>query len=291
MNIKKKVTVSLILIFVLLPSAGSQLGSINLVCASSAVSFPVLAMPVEYVNYTIARVNGTLWAMVDGDFPIYVLNQSDSTFNVGLSMLYPMPPNTTDIHVFYNNQELSWTNCTEEYPSELHHTALGDWWMIYSYIGSVPYYFVLKVQYEHPLQIVNGSYLFLYNLNIRGYLSPLSNNSTCYYTINFEPNVTNIKAYTTETDTQWNPINHTSMKNGTKLTVSIIEHSEYAEPLPGDLIVEFNGVGQDLAGTISPSSSSSMYTQTNSSTIMVVAGAVAVAVVTASLVYYKKRKH
>jgi hypothetical protein len=242
-------------------------------------------MPVEYVNYTIARVNGTFWAMVDGDFPIYALNQSDNSFNGGLSMLYPMPPNATGIHVFCNNQELSWTNYTEQYPGELHHTALGDWWMIYSYIGSVSNYFVLEVQYEHPLQIVNGSYLFLYNLNISGYLSSMSNNSTGYYTINFETNVTDIKAYTTETDTQWNPINCTFTKKGTNLAVSMIENSDYAEPLPGDLIVEFNGIGQDLAGTITAPSSSPMYTQTNPSTIMVVVGASAVVTVVVIVVF------
>ncbi len=39
-----------------------------------------LSMPVEYINYTIASLNGTLWAKIDGDYPIYLLKQADCSF-------------------------------------------------------------------------------------------------------------------------------------------------------------------------------------------------------------------
>ena len=59
-----------------------------------------------------------------------------------------------------------------------------------------------------------------------------------------ETNATNIKAYTTATDTQWNPIQYTSTQEGTTQVIYIAEHSEYNKPLPGDLVVEFSGANQ-----------------------------------------------
>ena len=44
-------------------------------------SIPNLSMPVEYINYTITSINGTLWAKIDGDYPIYLLKQMDCSFS------------------------------------------------------------------------------------------------------------------------------------------------------------------------------------------------------------------
>jgi hypothetical protein len=240
----EKIALALTLILVLLTSALAGLEPINLASANPDGSFPTLAMPVEYVNYTITRVDGTLWAKIDGDYPIYVLNQSDCSFNGELPMVYPMPPGTTNIHVFLGDKELSWINYTEVYPDALHHTAIGDWGMIYCVLSNVSGYFVLKIHYEHPLQVVNGSYLFLYDLNISPYLSPQSNNSTAYFTIRMETNTTNLHAYTTETDTEWNPINFTSTKKGSTEVVAVQMYSEYSKPLLGDLVVTFSDANQ-----------------------------------------------
>lgn len=66
-------------------------------------------------------------AQIDGDYPIYVQNQSNCVFYGELPMVYPMPAGTTDIHVYLGDQELSWTNYTAAYPEATHHTVLGDW--------------------------------------------------------------------------------------------------------------------------------------------------------------------
>lgn len=158
-------------------------------------------------------------------------------------MVYPMPPATTNIHLWLGDKELSWLNYTEAYPSELHHTAIGDWWMIYSVLNDVSDSLVLKIHYEHPLQLVNGSYLFLYDLNISPYLSEQSNNSTCYFTVRMEVNATNVQAYTTATDTAWNRINFTTTKQGSMEIISIPEYSQFGKVL-GDLVVEFNETTQ-----------------------------------------------
>ena len=200
-------------------------------------------MPIEHVNYTITSVNGTLWAKIDGEYPIYIQNQ----FNGDMPMVYPMPPGTTNIHVWLDGQELSWSNYTQSNPDALHQTAIGDWWMIYSVLPNVSASFTLRIHYEHPLEMVNGSYLFLYDLNISPYLSEQNQNSTAYFMVCLETNNTNFHAYTAPPDSpasEWKPINYTT-KNENSTTVGRISmHSEYpgvsGKPLPGDLVVEFS---------------------------------------------------
>jgi hypothetical protein len=217
-------------------------------------STPSLAMPVEYINYTISKVDGSLWAKIDGNYPIYLQNTLDCGFDGDLPMLYPMPSGTTNIHVTLNNTELSWTNYTQSSPEALHHTAIGDWRMIYSLLENVSGFIDLRIHYEHPLEMVNGSYLFLYDLNISPYLSPENNNSTAYFTVRIETNSTNLNAYTTETDAKWNPIEYSTKKEGSTTVVTIQMHSEYNKPLLGDLVVVFSDADQipEFSGWIIP---------------------------------------
>lgn len=213
---------------------------VNCASANPKTPFPQLAMPVEYINYTITSINGTIWAKIDGNYPIYI--QSDCPVE-SLPMVYPMPPNTTNIQVRLNDQELSWINYTQAYPGELHHTAIGDWWMIYTVLEPVTDFFELKIHYEHPLERVNGSYLFLYDLNISPYLTEQNNNSTAYFTIRLEVDVTNIEAYMTKTDLQWVPINYTLTNEDSAVVLNIEVISEY-DNVPGDLVVVFSNADE-----------------------------------------------
>ena len=239
-----KTVFALTLILVFLFSAMSKFTPVDFATANTDESFPILEMPTEQVNYTIVSINGALWAEIDGKYPISILSSAGYIFEGDLPMVYPMPPGATNIHVFLDGQELSWTNYTQDYPDALHHTAIGDWGMISCVLSGVSDSFELKIHYEHPLQMVNGSYLFLYDLNISPYLSEQSNNSTCYYTIRMETNTTNLHSYTTATDSQWNPINFTNTQEGATTVISVAEHSVYNQPLPGDFVVEFNVVDQ-----------------------------------------------
>jgi len=195
---------------------------------------PLLAMPEEYINYTITRVNGSLWAKVDGTYPLHVV----FGFSDELPLFYPTPPGTTNIIVSMNETELSWSNYTQIYPEALHNTAIGDWPMIYCVINPVPDYFILKIHYEHPVEMINGSYTFLYDLNISPYLSPWSNKSTAYFNIRMETNYEDLHVYTTGSG-GWKPFNYTITKESTADLVSIKITSEYNKPLPGDLAVTF----------------------------------------------------
>jgi hypothetical protein len=238
----KVLAVAFILALLFSAVAGTQV--INLVEANPDMSNLILAMPEEYINYTITRVDGTLWAKIDGTYPIYLLSESEGDSQCvppdELPMVYPTPPGTTNIHVKMNETKLDWSNYTEAYPNALHHTAIGDWSMIYCVIAPVSDYFMLKIHYEHPVQLINGSYLFLYDLNISPYLSSQSPSSTAYFTISIETNISNLQAYTTETDSIWNPINYTTSQEGTTEIITIQIHSEYSKPSLGDLTITFS---------------------------------------------------
>jgi hypothetical protein len=236
----KRKTIVVMLMLTLLISTLMGFLFVKPATANPEGSIPNLSMPIEYVNYTITSINGTLWAKIDGDYPIYLLKQTDCSFSGDLPMVYPMPPQTTNISISLDNKEISWSNYTQSYPGELHHTAIGDWWMIYCNLENVSDYFELKIHYEHPIELINGSYLFLYDLNISPYLSSQSNNSTAYFTIQMKANFTSLNVYSTETDAKWNPVNFTLAENGSTEVVSVVMYSEYGNPLLGDLVVEFS---------------------------------------------------
>jgi hypothetical protein len=223
-------------IFALLLSATAGLA--DLATANPDTS-TLIAMPEEQINYTITSVNGTLWAKIDGTYPLQILTEADgapSCVPSELPMVYPTPPGTTNIHVKVDDTELDWSH----WSYDTHHTAIGDWNMIYCVIAPVSEQFVLKIHYEHPLEQVNGSYIFLYDLNISPYLSPWSPNSTAYFTIRMDANASNLQAYTTETDTVWNPINYKTTQEGTTQVIAIQMYSEYSKPLLGDLAITFS---------------------------------------------------
>ena len=204
-----------------------------------ADTLPLLAMPEEYVNYTITCVNGTLWAKIDGTYPLQILAESDGAspcVPAELPMVYPTPPGTTNIHVNVNGTELAWSNMSYG----THHTAIGNWSMIYCVISPVSEYFLLTIHYEHPVTVVNGSYLFLYDLNISPYLTPSSNSSIAYFTMRFKTAVSEVRAYTTLTDNIWNQKNFTLSSEDDVKTVAIQMRSNLDEPLAGDLVVMFN---------------------------------------------------
>jgi hypothetical protein len=62
------------LVFVLLFISLTKFTHVDFAVANPNESFPNLAMPAEQVNYTIVSINGTLWAEIDGNYPISILS-------------------------------------------------------------------------------------------------------------------------------------------------------------------------------------------------------------------------
>jgi hypothetical protein len=155
-------------------------------------------------------------------------------------MVYPTPPGTTNISVWLNGVELSWSNFTEANPNAVHYTAIGNWSEIFTVLENVAGKFVLKIHYEHPLQVINGSNIFLYDLNIQEYLSPAQNKSVAHFTISMDTNYTNLKVNTVDIETEMlKPIAFT-ISGQNPAEIKIDEVSEFDKTLPGDLLVSFS---------------------------------------------------
>ena len=200
----------------------SALAGVQFVRLAGANPVPVysLKMPEEYINYTISRVNGSLWAKVDGTYPLtkFSIECQDQALSINntwftftgdtLPMVYPTPPDTTNISVKMDETELEWSNYTQNFPDETHYTAIGDWPMISCTIQPILDQFILKIHYEHPIMLMNGSYTFLYDLNISPYLSPWSNKSTAHFKIRFETGYTDFQANTIAIDGTLNSVDY-----------------------------------------------------------------------------------
>lgn len=234
--------------------------------AANPTTIYSLEMPEEYINYTISRVNGSLWAKVDGTYPLTKSTigcedqalSGDSTWFTftgdTLPMVYPTPPGTINISVKMDETELEWSNYTQTFPDETHYTAIGDWPMINCTIHPILDQFTLRIHYEHPILLMDGSYTFLYDLNISPYLSPWSNKSTAHFNIKFETDITDLQAHAIATDGTSNPVEYTVTKDSGAETLSLQVVSEYSQPLPGDLLISFhedNESGQANPGFLS----------------------------------------
>jgi hypothetical protein len=201
---------------------------------SNADTASPLAMPEEYVNYTITRVDGVLWAKIDGTYPLYY-----SGSDAALPMVYPTPPGTTNISLSLDEVEVEWSNYTEFYPDALHYTGIGDWSMIYCVLSPVPDSFVLRIHYEHPVEVINGSFVFLYDLNISPYLSASANKSVVHYTILMDTEYADLSVNTVFGEEEsLKPIAYT-IAGEKPVEIKVDEVSEYGKPLPGDLLVSF----------------------------------------------------
>ena len=199
-----------------------------------------LSMPEEYIDYTVCRVNGSLWTKVDGTYPLNKVDvecqngMNDTWFTFSgdtLPMVYPTPPGTSNISVKVDETELEWSNYTQTVPEAVHYTAVGDWPMISCTLTPVRDQFTLKIHYEHPIMQNNGSCTFLYDLNISPYLSQWSNKSIAHFNIRFETEVTDLQINTIATNGTLNQVEYTVTKDDSTETVSLQIVSEYSKPV------------------------------------------------------------
>lgn len=245
MNLLKR-AIATTFLSILLLSAVATFQFVNSEEANSLPSSSLITMPEEFINYTITTVNGSLWAKIDAAYPIQVLLSPES-----LLLFYPTPPGTINISLKMDETELNWNNYTEIYPDAVHVTVLGNWPMINCTINPVPEYFTLKIHYEHPVMLINGSHTFLYDLNISPYLSEGFTKSTAYFTIRMETNYTSLNVNAIATDEKFTPIGYTIKTDNAAKTVTFPIVSEYAKPLLGDIIVTFTAANQSTGIEVS----------------------------------------
>ncbi|MCW4018114.1 MAG: right-handed parallel beta-helix repeat-containing protein [Candidatus Bathyarchaeota archaeon] len=192
----------------------------------------LLSMPEEYLNYTVTYIDGAAWVKIDGEYPMHLTSLPTDS----LPMLYPTPPETVNMHIKLDGVEQSWSNYSEIDPSALHYTDIGSWEMVYCTIKPSAKDFLLEIHYEHPVEAINGSSIFLYDLNISPYLSASSAISTAHFNVQLPPNETDLYVYTTGFEGRWSPINYTSTDSQLGRTVTFDIVSEYGKPLLGDTV-------------------------------------------------------
>jgi hypothetical protein len=125
--------------------------------------------------------------------------------------------------------------------------------------------------------VINGSYKFLYDLNIQEYLSAACNSSVAHFTIAIDLNYANLKVNTVDSETEaLKPIDYVTLGDKNDV-IKIDEVSEFGKALPGDLLVSFSAAEMNGNGNFS---------------MMVAAIAVGLFFVSSvsALVYWKKRK-
>jgi hypothetical protein len=87
--------------------------------------------------------------------------------------------------------------------------------------------------------VINGSYMFLYDLNIGDYLSASASKSTVYFDVKMDVNFTDLKVQAVALDESLHPINYT-VTEGYPREISVQMVSEYNKPLLGDLLFSFS---------------------------------------------------
>ncbi|MCW4006439.1 MAG: right-handed parallel beta-helix repeat-containing protein [Candidatus Bathyarchaeota archaeon] len=204
----------------------------NSITSQDLPASSLLAMPHEYLNYTIYNHDGALWAKVDGLYPMHHNLQNSED---GLPLIYPVPPGTQNIQIKIDGAELTWRNYNEIDPSARHPTDIGDWEMISCLANPARNDFVLEIHYEHPVQTINGSYVFLYDLNISPYLSPASSQSSAHFQIQLDQPFPYINVYTTGLNSTWQPIEYQNTTLTPQQTLTFTVTSHYNQPLPGDI--------------------------------------------------------
>jgi hypothetical protein len=236
MALNRKQEIALFAVFTFLLSAGSGFCTVNFGSCQDegqqqTQTYPdvSLSMPQEYLNYTITSRDGVLCAIVDGVYPMHLSEI------VSLPMVYPTPPNTTEIHVRLDGAELSWGNYSDIDPSVPHHTDIGDWQMIYCTVNPTSRDFLVEIHYEHPIEVINGSYTFLYDLNISPYLSPLNLTSTAHFNVQLQLNISELKVFRTGSEGIWTQINFNRTTTTQGEIVKFDIKSDYDKQLLGDI--------------------------------------------------------
>lgn len=121
-----------------------------------------LLMTKEDMVITISKVDGKMWAQVNGTYNFSVVAPPPYS----AVMYYPVPSDAEAISVKIDETPLDWTYNGTYYP-----TLVGDFPFIKWLISPVPNVFSIKTQYEHPVHITGGNCTFLYALGTGRYLA------------------------------------------------------------------------------------------------------------------------
>jgi hypothetical protein len=305
---------SLILALVISTVAGTQLFKVTKANPGIPSEIPpIVAVPEMYVNATISRVNGTLWARVDAAYPtetIYAFGDSyrvsteafwpdyppvEVTITVAYDRIdayYPIPLNATNISLKMDGAELDWAYRARDF----FHLFDIDLPELKWTISPVPTNFSLTAHYEHPVPATGttyaylGNYAFLFAFGSRYGLDSIAHEYPGYswsgwvkdgspvvhFNIEMEPILANISAYAIDNRGTLTQLNHTiSTEKSTERLEFTISRGAGETAFPFGVVVVFD----EAAETSEPFLAT-----------LVAASALSVAAVSTGLfVYFRKR--
>ena len=136
---------------------------------------PPASMPLEEMKIQIQTMENGLHAQFSGDFTF------DHIPDEVNSMLFPVPPDATNIQVYQNAIELSWTWSSENYATilpEIPTIPMIEWEGPFSIEGCI-----FTVKYEHKLIERPDEFVFFYALGTGRYSQTYDKITTAYFDI------------------------------------------------------------------------------------------------------------
>jgi hypothetical protein len=221
------------LIFLILSMSWTLLSNITV---ANPIPLDRLIMPEEYIDAEIYLIDDAVWAKVNGTYPFYTVTSLENT-----SMYYPVPSDVEKVAVEMDNMTLSWNYTYENYP-----TVIGVFPMINWTIKPVPNNFTIRTHYEHPVPIMDGSYMFLYAMGTGRYLRYYAKETTAYVTVSVGVDIADdedyINVYTigynkTTGDWIWKQANYSVSQLDDVWVITFSVVSEEFHPLVEDFLI------------------------------------------------------
>ena len=197
---------------------------------------PPASMPLEDMKIQIQAIGSNLHAQFSGDFTFDYI--PDEVYLI----LFPVPPDATDIRVCQDGVELSWSWSSENYTTilpELPTIPLIEWEGPFPTEGCI-----FTVEYEHSLIERPEELVFFYALGTGKYFQTYDKTTTAYFDIKFP------SAY--KVDSVWldnDPHKYAVLTMGNISQLTIVVQSEFG-PITKDLIVSLVAKEQCFAKEI-----------------------------------------
>jgi hypothetical protein len=283
------------------------------VAVNFAKAYPIFEMPPKVnvpdmnVNATISKVNGILWAEIDAEYTthtVYAYGDSHLAENFGMGLVlypespyvmvtvtqdlleahYPVPPDATNISVTLDGEEVE----VQQDAHGFFHLFEADLAEINWTVSQFPNDFTVTVHSEHQVPETTEAYAYLGDYTVT---LPLYGRYGCSnisyplyswygyppnnYSVQIEPNLTDLQVYSIDTRGTLTPLNPTLTDDSERWVITLYRGEE--ESFIHGAVMVFNAISEE----------SFPFPVVPVATVSVIVTVVIVGL----LVYFKKRQH